>query len=243
MRTNKILVCDVGGTPHHWASWQDGVTLKYKDLLSYEIGDPSVFHGGMSRMTGERSQVDVGQIVFLKETLKYDARIPPLTNANLFARDLNICGYCGRHFVVSKLSRDHIVPTSGGGGNTWTNTVTACKPCNHMKADVPLGKARDEDGDLMQLLYVPYVPSHAERLILGSRHVLFDQMEYLKQFLPKHSRILQANTILGITESDVTEEDIIEEKVNKHNRHFYSGKELSAMKHATDIENSKAKRK
>ena len=237
MQTNKILVCDRAGAPHHWVTWQDGVVLKYKDLLSYEMGDPSVFHGGISRMTGLQSHVDVGQILFLKEVLKYDARIPPLTNQNLFARDLNICGYCGRHFSEAKLSRDHIHPTSTGGLNTWTNTVTACKPCNHMKADLPIGKARDEDGDLMQLLYVPYVPSHAERLILQTRNVLFDQMEYLKQFLPKHSRILQKNAILGLPEAvvPVTEEAQVK-------KHFYTGKELSAMKHASEIANSKAKR-
>lgn len=195
---HKILVCDRSGQPHHWVTAEAGIILKYKDLLSYEMGDPSVFYGGTSRMTGNRSHVDVGPIVFLKEVLKYQTRTPPLTNQNLFARDLNICAYCGRHFTEARLSRDHITPVSGGGLNTWSNCVTSCKPCNNMKDDLPIGKARDEDGDLMQLLYVPYVPSHAERLILQTRNVLFDQMEYLKNFLPKTSRILQANSILGL---------------------------------------------
>jgi len=198
---NKILVCDVGGQPHHWCSWQDGVVLKYKELLSYEAGDNTFFHGGTSRFTGERSRVEVGQIIFLKDSLKYDARIPPLTNQNLFARDLNICGYCGRRYAEHKLSRDHIIPQSDpyNGPNTWVNCVTACKPCNHMKANIPLGKATDEDGELMQLQYVPYVPSHVERLILGNRKILAYQMDFLKQMLPKHSRILQANNILGLS--------------------------------------------
>ena len=198
MNTNKILVADVGGQPHHWCSWQDGVVLKYKGLLSYETGDASAFHGGTSRVTGERSKVEVGSILFLKDSLKYDTRTPPLTNVNLFARDLNICGYCGRRYAETKLSRDHIQPTSQKGKNVWTNVVTACKPCNHMKADMPIGAARDEDGDLMQLLYVPYIPSHVERLILGNRKILADQMEFLKAMLPKNSRLLQANAILGL---------------------------------------------
>ena len=50
----------------------------------------------------------------------------------------------------------------------------------------------------MKLLFVPYVPSHAERLILANRNIIADQMEYLKNFLPSHSRILEANAILGI---------------------------------------------
>ncbi len=194
----KVLVCDVGGQPHHWASWQDAVVLKYKGLLSYEQGDASVFHGGISRMTGEKSRIDIGQILFLKEPLEYDSRVPPLTNQNLFARDLNICGYCGRHYAESKLSRDHIIPVSKGGENTWTNCVTACKICNNAKDDKPLGEAVDDYGDKMELIYVPYVPSHAERLIMQNRNVIADQMEYLKAFLPAHSRLLKKNQILGL---------------------------------------------
>lgn len=195
----KVLICDVGGQPHHWASWQDAVVLKYKGLLSYEQGDASVFNGGTSRMTGERSHIDIGQILFLKESLEYDARVPPLTNQNLFARDLNICGYCGRRYPEHKLSRDHIHPVSLGGQNTWTNCVTACKPCNNAKDNKPLGQALDEYGDKLELIYVPYVPSHAERLIMQNRNVIADQMEYLKAFLPEHSRLLKKDSILGLT--------------------------------------------
>jgi len=195
----RVLICDVGGQPHHWASWQDAVVLKYKGLLSYEQGDASVFNGGFSRMTGERSHIDIGQILFLKESLEYDTRVPPLTNQNLFARDLNICGYCGRRYAEHKLSRDHIHPVSKGGLNTWTNCVTACKTCNNAKDNKPLGEALDEFGDKMELIYVPYVPSHAERLIMQNRNVIADQMEYLRAFLPEHSRLLQRDKILGLT--------------------------------------------
>lgn len=188
--TNKILICDVSGQPHHWASWQDGVTLKYKNLLSYEIGDPSEFLGGTQRVSGNRSSVEIGSILFLKESLKYDSRVPPLTNQNLFQRDLHICAYCGRKYHESKLSRDHIQPTSAGGKNIWQNVVTACKPCNHAKDDQALGVALDSDGEVMKLLYVPYVPSHVERLILGNRSILSDQMDFLRQMLPAHSRLL-----------------------------------------------------
>jgi len=147
----QTLVCDKAGMPHHWASWQDAVVLKYKGLLSYEQGDAAVFHGGMSRMTGERSQIDVGQILFLKEVLRYDSRVPPLTNQNLFARDLNMCGYCGRRFQEIKLSRDHIHPVSKGGKNIWMNVITSCKSCNHQKDDNLLA---DVD---MELLFLPYI--------------------------------------------------------------------------------------
>lgn len=183
MQHQQYLICDKSGQPHHWASWEDSVVLKYKGLLSYELGDSLTYRGGMSRITNERSHVEVASILFLKEVLKYDSRVPPLTNKNLFARDLNICGYCGRRYVESKLSRDHIHPVSKGGKNTWPNCVTACKSCNHAKADSLL---KDTD---MELVYVPYVPNHAERLIMQNRNILANQMEFLLNFLPEHSRI------------------------------------------------------
>ena len=43
----------------------------------------------------------------------------------------------------------------------------------------------------MELLYVPYVPDKAEALILQNRNILADQMQFLKDFLPKHSRVKQ----------------------------------------------------
>lgn len=189
MDTNRVLICDVGGQPHHWASWQDGVVLRYKNLLSYEIGDISQFNGGTNRISGERSRVDIGEILFLKETLKYDSRIPPLTNQNLFARDRNICCYCGRHYHESKLSRDHIIPVSKGGKNIWNNVVASCKSCNHEKDDNLLHEVD------MKLLFLPYVPSHAERLILANRKILASQMDFLQAMLPANSRLLENNFV------------------------------------------------
>ena len=180
----KILVCDKSGMPHHWATWEDGIVLKYKNLLSYEMGDISVYSGGMSRMTGERSKVEVAPIVFLREILKYESRIPPLTNQNLFIRDRHTCIYCGRHYTESKLSRDHIIPVSKGGKNIWTNVGTCCKTCNHTKDDDLL-----EDLD-MKLLFVPYQPNHSERLVMQNKNILADQMDFLAAFLPTHSRVL-----------------------------------------------------
>lgn len=201
---NKVLICDVSGSPHHWASWEDAITLKVKDLLSYEIGDAQIFHGGVSKISGEVSIIDVKEILFLKEVLKYDQRTPPLTNENLFIRDRNTCAYCSRLYPTHKLSRDHIQPVSLGGKNVWENVVSACKPCNHIKDDLPLGVARDSDGDLMKLFYVPYRPSHVERLIMQNRTILADQMTFLADFLPQHSRILQQSNIVSTEELDST---------------------------------------
>ncbi len=61
-----------------------------------------------------------------RQTVKFNRR-------NIFARDHSQCQYCGRKFVTSELSLDHVVPRSQGGGTTWENIVCACVDCNVRK--------------------------------------------------------------------------------------------------------------
>ena len=41
----------------------------------------------------------------------------------------------------------------------------------------------------MELVYVPYVPDRNEALLLQNRNILARQMEFLNDYLPKHSRL------------------------------------------------------
>ena len=54
-----------------------------------------------------------------------------LTRREVFIRDGYTCQYCGRQ--SGDLTIDHVVPRSRGGGHSWDNLVSACKPCNHRK--------------------------------------------------------------------------------------------------------------
>jgi hypothetical protein len=101
--------------------------------------------------------------------------------AVLYCRDSNMCLYCGDYLYDYELTRDHVVPVSRGGADTWENVVTACRECNHFKAD----KLLDEIG--MRLLAVPYVQNRAEGLILENKNILGDQMEFLKGHASKRN--------------------------------------------------------
>ena len=61
-----------------------------------------------------------------KQTVKLNRR-------NIFARDNNLCQYCGHRFPTSELSLDHILPRSRGGKSSWTNLVCCCVRCNARK--------------------------------------------------------------------------------------------------------------
>lgn len=181
-----ILTLDASGQPRKWVSYETAITYHAKNMVVWRLGDTIVhYHGGIQN-NGIRSVIDSTSIIAVKGTgyNVHNYGNVVLTNKTLFGRDRHVCAYCGGHFTSSRLSRDHIVPVSKGGRDVWMNVVTSCIKCNLKKGNKLL-----ETTDL-ELLYVPYVPNHYERLILENRNILADQMEYLIAGVPKHSRLL-----------------------------------------------------
>lgn len=184
-----ILSLDVHGTPQKWVTWQDAITYQAKNQVAWSLGENYfTFHGGVSRMTGEVSEITTPSIIAVRSDngkVKFNHKTPTLTNKALFRRDQNICAYCGKHFSADDLTRDHIKPKCQNGADVWMNVVAACVRCNQHK------DGRTPEQAHMELLYVPYVPSKAEHLILMNRNILADQMDFLMQFVPENSRLRQ----------------------------------------------------
>jgi 5-methylcytosine-specific restriction endonuclease McrA len=183
---SRILQLDSDGQPRGWCHWEDAITYHSKGLVSWSLGEiDTVAHGGNNRITGVQSVIATSSIIAVKGAIgkKKRYKIPSLNNTELFRRDRCLCAYCGKVFPESKLTREHVIPTSRGGEDTWTNCVAACGPCNQKKDSKMLEEVE------MKLLYVPYVPSRAESLILQNRNILFCQMDYLLKFIPESSRV------------------------------------------------------
>ena len=176
--TPLILRLDISGSPVTWIPWQDAVCLYSRDMIAWTAGESSfTFHGGISKLSGERSRVSINSIIAIKRSNKYYSNkriIPPLTNRELFLRDAHLCMYCGSEFSERLLTRDHVLPLSKGGKDKWSNVVTACKHCNTRKGNKSPEQAH------MPLLAIPFVPNWAEYLALSNRKILADQMEFLK---------------------------------------------------------------
>ena len=183
-----VLQLDVAGNPQQWITYEDSAYHYSKDNVAWAMGAIDFdIYGGTCAATGERSHLTINTIIAIKgklndKAMRHYNRVP-LNNKTLFRRDQNLCGYCANYFPSSKLTRDHVHPTSKGGKNIWTNVVTACEACNKHKDDHML-----ENID-MELVYVPYVPNRAEWLVLQNRKVLADQMEFLMKRVPKESRL------------------------------------------------------
>lgn len=179
-----ILKLDQSGLPIKWIGWQTAVTLMFNEKIKWSLGSTVKLYGGTCAATNERSYIEMPTILACEEQFHRHSMFSPimLTQRSLFRRDHHTCMYCGNTFSHQKLSKDHIIPTSRGGKDVWTNCVAACVPCNHRKAD----RTPEEAG--MKLLAVPYTPSRAESLILQNRKILSDQAEFLSGFLPSDSR-------------------------------------------------------
>ncbi len=182
----KVLKLSAQGLPQSWISLEQAVLHYAADEVRWEMGQQvAVFHGGHNAVTGLQSVIEVNSIIGTKGVPginPFDLR-PTLSNPKLFARDRNVCAYCGGRFHEDELTREHIVPLAQQGRDHWMNVVTACKSCNHRKANRTPEQAR------MPLLYTPYVPSLWEDFILRNRRILADQMEFLMAHLPRTSRL------------------------------------------------------
>lgn len=183
----SVLALDIGGVPRQWISHDDAITYHAKDMVAWSLGEIVARYRGGIQNDGTMSYIETPSIIAINGHGfdPYKHGMVALTNRTLFGRDRNVCAYCGEHHNTHhQLSRDHIMPKSKGGTNTWMNVVTACRDCNSKKSDKTLKEAR------MELLYAPYIPNHYENMILQHRTILADQMEYLLTGVPKHSRIL-----------------------------------------------------
>lgn len=183
----QVLRTDVAGMPLEWINYQDAVRLYHLDQVAYSCGSLLyLVHGGCNAISGEQSLVEVNSIIathgnthaLLKARKRYT---PPLNNSALFKRDAHLCLYCGKQFQTRYLSRDHVTPLSRKGRDTWSNVVTACKRCNNHKA----GRTPEQAG--MELLAIPFKPTHAEYVYLQGKRVLADQMKFLLAHFPRTS--------------------------------------------------------
>lgn len=187
----RVLKLDISGVPASWITLEHAVGYYATGAIAYTIGAAMKTLRGGHNCVGDRSAVEVHPIIAVNGVSAADRLLrstPRLTRSNhkLFKRDRYTCAYCGGLFHEHELEREHVVPTSRGGKDVWTNVVSACRSCNQLKGAKTPEEAR------MPLLYVPYSPSRWEDMIFQARadHIVADQMDFLLDKLPSESRLL-----------------------------------------------------
>jgi hypothetical protein len=108
-----ILVLNASYEPINFTNWKRAVVLILK----------------------EKAQVLSARVIRLLEyiTIPFNRiSIAKPSRQMIYKRDDHTCQYCGS---VKKLTIDHVIPKSKGGGDTWENMVVACSSCNAKKGD------------------------------------------------------------------------------------------------------------
>lgn len=184
---HEVLQLDINGTPQAWISTEAAAVHYATGGVVWFDGASTLatLRGGWNAKTGRQSIIEVHPIIALRGAARINLFdiTPPFSAELLKRRDLNTCCYCGETFKPGDLTVDHILPVSRGGVDCWQGCVAACGPCNWRKAD----RTPDEAG--MPLLFLPYVPSLFERMLLQGRNVRADVHEWLAARLPRGSRL------------------------------------------------------
>jgi 5-methylcytosine-specific restriction endonuclease McrA len=138
---------------------------------------------GQRAFRSERKVIPFPTVIRLVRFVEVPRRFRrQVTNTFLFARDEYSCQYCGKHRSQLKgrqfLTRDHILPLSRGGTNSWDNVVTSCSPCNNRKGN----RLPNEAG--LKLSRDPKEPNHVH-LVWAVRRVTPVQAKYIGMFYGK----------------------------------------------------------
>lgn len=185
-----ILQLDIAGNPSNWITPHEAIRMVACGRAITGLGDTDmVYRGGWNRLTGIRSEITVNTILLTRKRVdthrQRSSYIPPVSNRLLFERDAHTCMYCGTTKGLTQLTRDHVIPVSRGGRDTWSNVVAACRHCNQAKGN----QLPEEWGHA--LIAVPYVPNYAEYLyLLNQRRIIADQRAFLTARFPRNSRLM-----------------------------------------------------
>jgi len=144
---SDTLVLNKSYIPVHIATWQKVMGLLYKDhahaldddyiVYSFDDWVKNTYKFGKRyrRIKTVRYEVAVPDIIVLTKYNRLPIQEVKFTRQSIYQRDKNTCQYCGKKFKREELTRDHVIPKSQGGKNTWNNLVTACTDCNAKKAN------------------------------------------------------------------------------------------------------------
>ncbi|MDG2409042.1 MAG: HNH endonuclease [Pirellulales bacterium] len=130
---------------YDFLSWREISQLK----LEFEERDPQ-----SDWLQSVHFAVEIPRVIRLLSYDKVPRRGMRFNRRNVFARDGNRCQYCGKRFVTSELSLDHVRPRSQGGEMGWGNIVCCCVACNSRKG----GRTPEQAG--MRLVRAPKRPRH-----------------------------------------------------------------------------------
>ncbi len=161
MLNTNVLVLNRLYQPVHVTSVKRAFSLLYQGVAKaidqqyklYEFADwaelSAAEHESVSTIN---RRIRVPRVVVLSAYEHLPKGRVRFSRLNIYARDGDICQYCGKKLARSELNLDHVLPRSQGGKTSWENVVCSCVPCNLKKG------GRTPDQASMKLLKRPVRP-------------------------------------------------------------------------------------
>lgn len=117
--------------------------VKAVKLLFAEKAEKPFNHTDHYKIKTTSGYFELPSVIILREYVRvpyFRSKSP--SKRNVYRRDGHKCQYCGCHLNSKNASIDHVMPRSRGGGHSWDNIVSACKPCNRKKSNRTPEEAR-----------------------------------------------------------------------------------------------------
>ncbi|KXO90210.1 HNH endonuclease [Tsukamurella pulmonis] len=143
-----VRVFNADYSPLDAVRWQDAVGMMLREVAyALEPHDPP----RVLRSPSAEIELPKSMLLVRYAPVPYRRTADHASRAEILRRDEHTCQYAGCGARAATI--DHVFPRSRGGGNTWTNLVACCAPCNHRKAD----RTPPEAG--MRLVREPFRPA------------------------------------------------------------------------------------
>lgn len=124
----ETLILTQGYIPHRIVGWQKAMTLLF-------IGKAELVEAYDEEIRSVSATLPMPAVVRLTRGVRYHDPKVRFSRVNVLTRDGFRCQYCAESLPARDLTFDHVVPRSHGGETSWTNIVTACRPCNGKKGN------------------------------------------------------------------------------------------------------------
>ena len=139
-----VLLLDSTYEPLKVISWMKAMTL-------IVTGDAEMIEESDLFIRSAHTEWKLPSVIRQLSKFKRKGKVQ-FSRINIYMRDAWTCQYCQERKLTKELTFDHVTPRALGGKTTWTNIVTACRPCNSTKEDKTLGQAK------MKLMRKPEEP-------------------------------------------------------------------------------------
>lgn len=130
--TTPVIVLNADYTFLSVTSWKNAVCLLIEGKAE-TLKETTKIVRNQDRSVEVTVPTHIRVMKFVRKIFKQKV---PFSKRNVFVRDDQTCQFCDTYIKdISDCTVDHVVPRAQGGKSRWDNCVTACRSCNHRKAD------------------------------------------------------------------------------------------------------------